>query len=51
MIRQIMRISVIELKVLNIMLPFQTLVLLKEHLDLNYTMKESWSLLSLDDGS
>ena len=41
MIRQIMIISVIELKV--IMLPFQTLVLLKEHLDL--------SLLSLGDVS
>ena len=30
------------------MLSFQSLVLLKEHLDLNYTMKSRWSLLSLD---
>ena len=33
-----------------IMLPLQSLVLLKEHLDLNYTMKLGWSLLNLDNG-
>ena len=33
------------------MLPLQSLVLLKEHLDLNYTMKWGWSLLNLDDDS
>ena len=33
------------------MLPLQSLVLLKEHLDLNYIMKWGWSLLNLNDGS
>ena len=32
-------VSVNKLKVFNIMLPLQSLVLLKEHPDLNYTMK------------
>ena len=39
MINQIMKASVNKLKVFNIMLPLQSLVLLKEHPDLIYTMK------------
>ena len=50
MINQITNVSVNILKALNIILPLQSLVLLEEHLDLNYTMKQGWSLLYVDDG-
>ena len=50
MINQIIKVSVNKLRVFNIMLPLQSLVLLKEHPDLNYTMKKGWSLSSLDVG-
>ena len=39
LINQIIEVSVNKLRILNIMLPLQSLALLKEYLDLNYTMK------------
>ena len=51
MINQIMKVSVNKLKVFNVTRLLQSLVLLKEHLDLKYTIQWDWSLLNLDIGS
>ena len=44
MINQLMNVYVNKLRVFNIMLPLQSLVLLKEYLDIIYTMKPGGSL-------